>query len=181
MFLLPCVALGLLFAVVLGGRPSRLAEVRFRLAPVVLVALGTQVVLFTRLGEALPAGAVAPLHVGTYVLLLAFAAANLRIRPLALVFGGLLLNATAIAANGGLMPASRSALAALGLAGDDGNASAGADRSGFLGDVFVVPAPLPFANVFSAGDILIGLGAIAFIVLVSTQDGPEPALQARRL
>jgi hypothetical protein len=181
MFLLPCIALGLLFALALGGRPSRLAEVRFRLAPLVLVALGTQLVLFTRLGEALPGGAVAPLHVGSYVLLLAFAAANLRLRPLALVFAGLLLNATAIAVNGGTMPVSRSALATFGVGGDFNNISAQAHRLGFLGDVFAVPPQLPVSNVFSFGDILIGLGAIAFIVLVSTQDGPEPALQARRL
>lgn len=181
MFLLPCIALGLLFALVLGGRPSRLAEVRFRLAPLVLVALGVQVVLFTRLGEALPDGAVAPAHAGTYVLLLVFAVANLRLRSLALVFGGLLLNAMAIAANGGTMPASRTALAALGIHGDYANVSDRAHRLGFLGDVFVVPTQLPLANVFSIGDILIGLGTIAFIVLVSAQDGGEPSLSARRL
>ncbi len=181
MFLLPCIALGLLFALVLGGRPSRLAAVRFRLAPLVVVALGVQIVLFSRLGDGLPDGAVAPVHVGTYGLLLVFAAANIRIRPLALVFGGLLLNATAIAVNGGAMPASKTALAAFGIDGDYANVSSRAHRLGFLGDVFVVPTQLPLANVFSIGDILIGLGTIAFIVLVSTQDGREPSLSVDRL
>lgn len=181
MFLLPCIALGLLFALVLGGRPSRLAAVRFRLAPLVVVALGVQVVLFSRLGDALPDGAVAPVHVGTYGLLLVFAAANVRIRPLALVFAGLLLNTTVIAANGGAMPASRAALEAFGIRGDYANVTSERHRLDFLGDVFVVPTQLPLANVFSIGDILIGLGAIAFIVLVSTQDGGAPSLSVRRL
>lgn len=181
MFLLPCIAFGLLFALVLGGKPARLANVHFRLGPLVLVALGVQIVLFTRLGEVLPHGAVAPVHVGTYVLLLVFAGANLRIRPLALVFGGLFLNATAIAANGGAMPASRTALSVLGIHGDYANVSDRAHRLGFLGDVFVMPPQLPVTNVFSVGDVLIGLGTIAFIVLVSTQEGGEPSLSLRRL
>ena len=165
----------------LGGKPARLVNVHFRLAPLVLVALGVQVMLFSRLGEALPDGAVAPVHVGTYVLLLVFAVANLRLRALAVAFAGLLLNATAIVANGGTMPASRTALAALGIHGDYANMSGRTHRLGFLGDVFVIPPQLPLANVFSIGDILIGLGAIVFIVLVSTQGGSRPPLSARRL
>ena len=181
MFLLPCIALGLVFALVLGGKPARLAHVEFRLAPLVLIALAVQVVLFSHLGEALPNGAVAPAHVGTYGLLLVFAVANFRLRALRLVFGGLLLNAIAIAANGGAMPASRTALAALGLNGDSANITSRTHRLGFLGDIFVVPTQLPLANVFSVGDILIGLGAVAFVVLVSTQDAGEPSLSPRRL
>ena len=34
----------------------------------------------------------------------------------------------------------------------------------FLGDLFVLPRPLPFANVFSLGDVLIGMGGAWFIV-----------------
>ncbi len=29
----------------------------------------------------------------------------------------------------------------------------------FLGDVFALPRPIPLANVFSVGDVLIGVGA----------------------
>jgi hypothetical protein len=34
----------------------------------------------------------------------------------------------------------------------------------WLGDIFVLPRPVPFANVFSPGDVLIGLGGALFIV-----------------
>ena len=43
-------------------------------------------------------------------------------------------------------------------------------RLWFLGDVFALPARLPLANVFSVGDLLIGLGMIAFIILSSTAE-----------
>jgi hypothetical protein len=33
----------------------------------------------------------------------------------------------------------------------------------FLGDNFVVPPPIPFANVFSIGDVLIGAGGGLFV------------------
>ncbi len=36
--------------------------------------------------------------------------------------------------------------------------------SPFLGDIFVLPRPLPLANVFSIGDVLIGLGGALFIL-----------------
>ena len=36
----------------------------------------------------------------------------------------------------------------------------------FLGDQFVLPRPFPFANVFSIGDVLIGLGGAWFVVAV---------------
>ena len=34
-----------------------------------------------------------------------------------------------------------------------------------LTDVFATPPPLPFANVFSVGDVLIGIGVAATIVI----------------
>jgi hypothetical protein len=76
-----------------------------------------------------------------------------------------------IVANGGQMPASPDAWAALnGVAAvptagfsnsvlaDPGTALA------FLGDNFVLPRPLPFANIFSIGDMMIGAGGALFIV-----------------
>jgi hypothetical protein len=36
-------------------------------------------------------------------------------------------------------------------------------RLSFLGDIFAVPRELPFANVFSIGDVLIAAGAIVVI------------------
>lgn len=181
MFLLPTIVVGLVVARVLGGRLSRLLEVRIRAPFLVVAALSDQIVLFTHLGAAIPATPAKALHVASYLLLFAFAILNRRLRALLPLLVGMLLNATAILANGGHMPASRSALRAAGLdtlAGS--NISVGAHRLGFLGDVFALPGSLPMANVFSVGDVLIGGGMVAFIVLVSVAESEQP-LSARRL
>jgi predicted MFS family arabinose efflux permease len=182
MFLLPSIALGVLLALALGGRPARLAELRFRAAWTIVVALGLQVLLFSALADGVPDGWRRAAHLATYALLIAFAALNLHLRALGFVFLGMLCNAVAIVANGGEMPVSGAALREAGLASSDGaNVSVAADRLWFLGDVFALPARLPLANVFSVGDILIAFGAIAFIVLASLGDEREPPLRARRL
>ena len=72
------------------------------------------------------------------------------------------MNLLAISVNGGVMPASPSALAGAGLpVGGPGfhNSAVLADpRLGFLCDVFFIPASWPLSNIFSVGDVLIGLG-----------------------
>lgn len=182
MFLLPSLFLGLVFALLLGGELSRLLEVRFRLAWTIPVALVMQLALFSPLGDSVEDPARGIVHVGTYAVLLVFVAANLRLRTLIPVLLGIALNATAIMANGGRMPMSSGAATAAGLDVDaQSSVSAGADRLQFLGDIFAIPPQLPLANVFSIGDLLIGFGMIAFIVVVATGGAPEPALDLRRL
>jgi hypothetical protein len=181
-FLLPSILLGVGLAVTLGGRPRRLASVEFRLSWAVFLALGVQVVVFSRLGDGIAETQVRALHLGSYALLLAFAAANVRIKALLPLLGGVMLNGIAIAANGGSMPISRDAAKAAGapsLAGT--NVSPSADHLHFLGDVFALPSQIPvLANTFSIGDMLIGLGVIAFIVISSL--GPsEATLSASRI
>jgi len=181
MFLLPSLAIGLALALVLGGKPARLAEVRFRAPWTVLLALGLQVVLFTSLSSNVPDSALGPAHVASYALLLAFAVANRRLLPLLPVLLGVALNGLAIAANGGTMPISNTAARAAGIHDfRGGNVSDHADRLGFLGDVFALPKELPIANTFSVGDLLIGLGMIAFIVIVSLPRG-ENTVSASRI
>src|SRR5215210_4496549 len=94
---------------VAGGRLSRLSEVEIRGLLLVVVAFGVQVLLVT----VVPAGdetlhRVA--HVFTYFLAGACMVMNLDLRFMWVVALGGLFNFVAIAANGGVMPASRSAL-----------------------------------------------------------------------
>jgi len=182
MFLLPSLAVGLLLALILGGKPARLLEVRFRLAPLVPIALGVQLVLFTPLGSGLPTAARETLHLGTYALMLAFGAANLRLRPFVPIVIGTALNAVAITANGGGMPVSSVALRAAGIvSGTGSNLSPHGHSLRLLGDVFALPSALPLANVFSGGDVLIALGAIALLVTVSLEPSPDRLLSAGRM
>jgi hypothetical protein len=92
-------------------------------------------------------------------------------------------NLAAIIANGGWMPASPEALAALGMSPKAGysNSSVVADPAlPWLTDIFALPPWMPMANVFSIGDVLIGLGVIVVITVAmrapmqSSEPGPVP-------
>ncbi|MEX2647303.1 MAG: MFS transporter [Gaiellaceae bacterium] len=175
MFLLPSIALGLVVALVLGGRLSRLLEVQLRRPWAPPAALALQILAFSAGGAAVPAAASRLIHLLSYALLAVFALANRRVRALLVVFAGMALNALAIAANGGRMPISPGAAHVAGIPLDQpSNLSAGASHLRFLGDIFALPSQVPLVNVFSIGDILIGIGMIAFIAYVSVADGRAP-------
>jgi hypothetical protein len=87
-----------------------------------------------------------------------------------LIILGALANFTVIVLNGGQMPASPEAWQALtGVAAvpttDFSNSAliGPATVLPFLGDIFVLPRPIPMANVFSIGDVLIGVGGALFV------------------
>ena len=150
-----------------GGRLSKIEEVRLRWIWLAALAFAVQVVIVTLV----PAGDTdlhRAAHLFTYLLVGVCVAVNVRaLRFLWVVALGGLLNVVAIAANGGVMPASRGAFAAAGLDVRDGS-FANSDlvegaQLAFLGDVFAIPAGWPGANVFSLGDALMLVGA--FLVL----------------
>ena len=151
---------------VAGGRLGRLESLEIRGLWLAAAAFAVQVVLVTLVpegDETLHRIA----HLATYGLVGACILRNLDIRFMWLVAAGGLLNFIAIAANGGVMPASESALRAAGLdvrSGEFANSDLVDDAHvAFLGDVFAIPAGWPGANVFSVGDALMVLGA--FLVL----------------
>ena len=146
-----------------GGRLSRLEEVRIRALPLAVAAFGVQVLLVTVFpggSETLHRAA----HLVTYGLVAGCVLENLDLRFMWIVAVGGLLNFIAIAANGGVMPASASALSTAGLdvrSGEFANSDLVHNAHvSFLGDVFAIPAGWPGANVFSVGDALMLLGAL---------------------
>jgi hypothetical protein len=172
MFLLPSIIVGISLALLLGGRPSRLLELRLHHRWAVLLAFATQFVLFSRLAAVVPARLETTLHLGSYALLAFFALANRRRLLLAPLSLGMGLNALVIAVNGGRMPISAGAWEAAGLdPGTRSNVRLGGEHLTFLGDVFALPPSFPFANSFSVGDVLIALGVVAVIVGESIGDG----------
>ena len=162
MFLVVVVLAGALAVPLLGGRLSALADVEVRLGWVLFAALALQAASLYLPG--LPRGARAALMVASYPVAGVFVAANRRLPGVPLAALGAALNFLAIVANGGVMPASPSALATAGLPqGVPGyrSSTAVADpRLWFLGDVLAIPASWPFSNVFSVGDVLLALGAV---------------------
>ena len=145
-----------------GGRLGALADVRFRMPGLALAGIAVQVMVIS----IVPRGAGwahHAAHLASYGLIAAFLWANRRLPFLWLAAIGGGLNLAAIAANGGVMPADRDALAAAGIeqkAGDFANSTALAHpHLGFLGDVFAVPSSWPVSNVFSVGDVILVLAA----------------------
>jgi hypothetical protein len=80
---------------------------------------------------------------------------------------GLLCNLIAVVANGGLMPVRPTALRDAGLTYHlkNNSISAAHPHLGWLTDRWAAPDWLPFANVFSIGDVLIAAGTIVIICL----------------
>ena len=183
MFLLAAVALALITVPLAGGRLARLAEIRFRWVPLILLALVVQVVIMVLV----PGGNDALhrlLHIGSYGLAGVFLLVNHRQAGIRVLATGALLNAAAIAANNGVMPASASALRVAGeLRTTDGFANSTAlahRRLLFLGDVFAIPKSIPLHNVFSIGDVLIALGA-AIAIHTATESRLAPRRLSREL
>jgi hypothetical protein len=153
-----------------GGKLSRVGEVRIRWVGLALAAFAIQVVLVTVVPDG-DSTLHRILHLGTYALAAACLIRNLDLRFVWLVGVGGLLNLIAIAANGGVMPASRGALETAGLdvkSGEFANSDYVEDAHvEFLGDVFAIPDGWPGANVFSVGDVLMLLGVILAIHAVA--------------
>jgi hypothetical protein len=175
-FILYGVAAGIVLGLVAGGRFDRLADLRIRLAWLAIAALAVQVVLFLpAVGDAL--GSLATwTYVASSAAILLVVVANVRVPGVAVIGAGLACNLAAIVANGGAMPASASALASLGWTEASGysNSVVVADPAlAPLTDIFALPAWLPFANVFSFGDVLIAAGVAATIALAMRRTGPS--------
>jgi len=164
----------LLLVPLLGGRLSRLAELPLRSRWVVAYALALQV-LAVSVAPGWPHPVLLGLHVSSYVLAAVFVWLNRGVAGVPLLTLGAGLNALAIAANGGQMPASPSALAAAGLAADPSGFSNSvvveSPRLALLGDVFATPGWLPFQNVCSVGDLLVLAGGAWLLVSASGASG----------
>lgn len=160
--LLVCIATVPLF----GGRLERLAELELRARWTLVAALGTQMMIVYVVPGA-PHELLEAAHVGSYAFAIGFLWANRRVPGLLIIALGGASNLLVIAVNGGVMPASSSALRTAGLEDTPGqfasSIAVGNPKLAFLGDVFAVPASFPVHNVFSVGDIVIVIGAFVLL------------------
>lgn len=185
---------GILAGLAVGGRLENLSTFRFRWGVVAVAGLLVQVLVFTDAGAA-AVGSLGPaIYLVSTLAVFAAVVRNLRLPGMPVVALGSASNLAAITANGGFMPASASALAAAGLpAGDHLNSVVlPHPELELLTDIFALPAWLPFANVFSVGDVLIAAGIAGTIAATmrrraaaaperltgSTEPGPRPGRDA---
>jgi uncharacterized protein DUF5317 len=163
--LLPVIAVALLR----GGSLVNMVELRLRWVPLVLAALAVQLLIFTpfRAEPLIPAWTI-EFYMLSMALLTIWVALNWRIPGMALMALGLFSNFVAIAANGGYMPVSPASAryagrieryAAEGLPVANNSIATG-DQAWLwpLTDILPIPAGLPFANVYSIGDVLLTIG-----------------------
>jgi hypothetical protein len=148
------------------GRVIALADLPLRRPGLAVAAIAIQVVVISLL----PGGDHTfhtTLHVGSYVLLGAFAWSNRHIAGVPVIALGGLSNFVAIVANGGVMPADADAIASLAhktAKGDFANSQVlDHPKLQFLGDVFATPASWPLHNVFSIGDMILIVGVAVLV------------------
>jgi hypothetical protein len=167
MILVAVSLVALLTVPITGGQLSRLGQLRLRHIWAVWASIALQLVI-TVGGSSVPATPAAAAHLASYALSAWCIWSNRHLAGVWLVAAGGASNLLAIAANGGSMPATAWAWRTSGLdAVADGQFSNSAIASGshlwFLGDVFAIPRGWPFANVFSAGDVVIVVGLLVFV------------------
>nr|WP_297424610.1 DUF5317 family protein [uncultured Actinotalea sp.] len=175
MLLLAACLLAVLSPLVVGRWPAGLLLHRWRFPLLVWATLLVQALL---LEVPLPATVARVGHVLTYVAALVFLWLNRRVAGALVVAAGAASNGLTIALNGGVLPADPAAVAATGRVetGDFANSAVVADPVlPWLGDVFAWPAPLPLANTFSVGDVLILLGVAVAAWTHTARLGRTPA------
>ena len=176
MFILYAIVVGLVVGLASRGRIAGLASIELRWPGAILAGLLIQLVLFTE-AVAARVGDLGPgLYVASTALVLAAVVRNWRIPGMVVVIAGAACNLAAIVANGGYMPAGRDALAALGKHMPEGytNSAIVPDATLWpLTDIFALPAWLPMANIFSVGDVLIGVG-VALTIVLAMRRPPAP-------
>lgn len=176
MFVLYALLVAIPLGLLLGGRLERLGETHVRWAPLALVGLATQVVLFAEPVARVVGDAGPPVYVASTALVLAVVLANLSLPGVPIIALGAASNLLAIVANGGWMPADPGALATAGATIGEGysNSVVVADPAlRPLTDIFATPAWLPLSNVFSIGDVLISVG-LAWAVVAAMRRPVRP-------
>lgn len=169
------VVIAVLIGYLLGGRLRGFEGFRLRWWLLAPIGLALQLVPVTD-------GAATAALITSYVLLLAFTAANVRVPGVLLILLGLALNLAVIAPNGG-MPVSRDALARSGQESTLADLRAGEGVKHHLEEPDDVLTPLsdviaigrPIDQVASVGDVLVYVGLVWLIVAVMRgvrRDGP---------
>jgi hypothetical protein len=175
-FIVYAVPVGLVAGLLLGGRIGALASLRIRWAWLAVAGFVVQLAIYTMQVANLLGDAVPVVYVLSNVAVLAAVVRNLALPGMAIIAAGAVCNLAAIVANGGYMPADPAALATAGVdtSGPTNSIVVADPALRFLTDIFAIPAAIPLANVFSIGDVLIGIG-VATVIAVGMRADPEPA------
>jgi hypothetical protein len=176
LFIVYAVPVGLVAGLLLGGRIGALAGLRIRWAWLAVAGFVVQLTIYTMQVGNLLGDAVPVVYVLSNVAVLAAVLRNLALPGMSIIAAGAVCNLAAIIANGGFMPADPGALAIAGVdtSGPTNSIVVADPALRFLTDIFAIPAAIPLANVFSFGDVLIGIG-VATVIAMAMRADPEPS------
>ncbi|MFQ5794320.1 MAG: DUF5317 domain-containing protein [Candidatus Bipolaricaulia bacterium] len=178
------VILAILLAWLSGGDFRKLADIPLKRVFLIVMAFGIQFGLIFSPGNSFLHAYNPYIHLGTYGLLFWALWENRRVVGMKLVGLGLALNFLVIAANGGKMPVSLSAMQKTELDTPQTMDSLQSGRAfkhklmtektrlDFLGDVFYIPKLYPEMRVFSIGDVLL-LGGIVQMIFYYMRQGKK--------
>jgi hypothetical protein len=169
------IPIGIAIGWLLRGSLDGLLRLEFRWAALAVGGLLVQVALFTPFGSSVAGDLVPPIYIASTLAVFVAVVRNLRLPGMAIVALGAFFNLVAISANGGLMPADPGALALAGFAGPGDHTNSvilAAPALEPLTDIYALPAWLPMANVFSVGDVLIGVGVAVAIIAAMQRRAP---------
>lgn len=177
----------LLYALLRGGALTNFAKLRVRHLHLVLGSFAIRLLIDTPfLAGPLLRAWTAPLFMLSFGLLIWWVWENRHLAGVPLIGAGVAMNLAAIAANGGAMPVDPAAALYAGKPIGDAAASDLANVHRAFGeqvqlwvltDIFPIPAGIPFAAVYSLGDIILTVGvAILCYRTMLAPASPEPAL-----
>jgi hypothetical protein len=151
-------------ALLRGGSLHHIAALRLRWLPLVFGSLALQLLIFTPFRDVSLITAATPwIYILSMLLLVAWITMNRHIPGMLLMAAGLLFNLVALIANGGAMPVTPEAVQMAGVHIDFG------DNGRYNNSILLLTSqtnlwlltdiiPVPFAGVFSIGDVLLTLG-----------------------
>jgi hypothetical protein len=179
--ILVAIPIGILVGLLARGNLGNLAGFRFRWGWVAVAGLLIQVALFTPTGDAIAGGAGPAIYVASTLAVFLAVVRNIRLPGVPIVALGSISNLAAIIANGGFMPADAGALAIAGFTDPGSHTNSVVLEHPALQpltDIFAVPAGIPFANVYSIGDVLIAVGIVMMIAMLMRRPDVAPTAAA---
>jgi hypothetical protein len=180
MFILYAIVIGFAIGLLRGGHPRGLADLQFRWPWLMIGGLFVQVAIFSDQVTPWIGSAGAPIYVASTAAVFLAVLASRSITGMPVVAAGAACNLAAIAANGGYMPVDAGALMALGRVPSTVYSNSALLPHAALApltDIFALPTWLPFANVFSVGDVLIAVGVVVVIATAMRRGSAAPLVE----
>jgi hypothetical protein len=178
----------LLYALRQGGTLTNFARLRVRRVPLIVGGFAIRLLVDTPfLPEPLVPFWTAPLFLLSFGLLIWWVWENRHLAGGGLIGAGVIMNLAVITANGGAMPVDPVAALYAGKSTDIADAALPNVHRAFgdqvqlwmLADIFPVPAGIPFAAVYSVGDLILTIG-VAILCYHTMLTPTTPALDAAR-